>query len=486
MILGTSELKLVSLFDDLLRDTVNLNQTRIDLLDASIDAIKSFVRQSQWAPAIIGFEPQGSWAHKTIIRPVDGKEFDADLLVMVKPVPGWSAAQYVSSLGQTFADSATYSDKVKTWEYCTTISYVADRKIDITPCVVDRLWSGSIEVCNRAKNAFERSEPEKYTAWLIEKNSYSGSNSFRKVTRLIKYLRDIKRTFSCPSVLLTTMLGDRVFWLDKDSEEFSDTPTALQTIMRRLDDWLQANPNKPVVPNPHLASEDFAASLTQVQYENFRSFISKYRGWIDQAYAAPTRGESIRLWRKVFEDFAKGEEISESASDSSLASIRTSFLSSTADHADSIVDAIKSFGISILPESFFRPPHLQPPSWAASAVVNRRVFVSTTWHSNRDAPGRAIASGEILPRSGGLWFDVKVDGFNDLPPDCRVEWRITNTGVMAFINRQKRGDFYTPMRGNRRWEALSYRGAHFVEAFVISRRDNSLVGQSAPFSVVIE
>jgi hypothetical protein len=31
-----------------------------------------------------GFEEQGSWAHGTIIRPVDGAEFDADLLVMVQ------------------------------------------------------------------------------------------------------------------------------------------------------------------------------------------------------------------------------------------------------------------------------------------------------------------------------------------------------------------------------------------------------------------
>lgn len=39
--------------------------------------------------------PQGSWAHKTIIKPVDKGEFDADLLVYVHPVQGWTAATYI-------------------------------------------------------------------------------------------------------------------------------------------------------------------------------------------------------------------------------------------------------------------------------------------------------------------------------------------------------------------------------------------------------
>lgn len=39
-------MKLVSLFDEFLKEAVNLNKTRIDLLEASIPALKSFVRES--------------------------------------------------------------------------------------------------------------------------------------------------------------------------------------------------------------------------------------------------------------------------------------------------------------------------------------------------------------------------------------------------------------------------------------------------------
>lgn len=101
-------MKLVPHFKSFLTDTVNLNRTRLDALDANVEAIKNFVRQCDWDPKIKSFYPQGSWAHDTIIKPVDGGEFDADLLVMVDPVDGWTAADYVKSLGKAFA-SLSYS-----------------------------------------------------------------------------------------------------------------------------------------------------------------------------------------------------------------------------------------------------------------------------------------------------------------------------------------------------------------------------------------
>jgi len=70
--------------------------------------------------------------------------------------------------------------------------------------------------------------------------------------------------------------------------------------------------------------------------------------------------------------------------------------------------------------------------------------------------------------------------------DYRVEWRVINTGVAALLKRQGRGDFYSSSHGSRRYERLEWRGVHFVEAFLIRRFDNVIVGQSRPFDVVIE
>jgi hypothetical protein len=56
-------------FEAFLLDEVNLNKSRIDTLVKRVETIQTFVGKSDWAPKIIRFSPQGSWAHKTIIKP---------------------------------------------------------------------------------------------------------------------------------------------------------------------------------------------------------------------------------------------------------------------------------------------------------------------------------------------------------------------------------------------------------------------------------
>lgn len=479
-------MKLTNDFKEFLSDTVNINQTRINRLNARVETIKNFLRASNWEAKISTFIEQGSWAHDTIIRPVDGGEFDADLLVKVRPVDGWSAAQYVKELGSIFLNSGQYSTKTVIYDYCVTITYADDCKIDIAPLVMDREYQGTLEVCDKRNDKFDESQPIEYTRWIREKNGYSGNNSFRKATRLIKYIRDIKKRFTCPSVLLTTLIGHRIDWFDKDSGAFSDTPSALQTVMGRLDDWLQNHPNKPVVQNPSLPSENLANLWNDTQYANFRNFVNKYRKWVDEAIDAQTKSDSIEKWRKVLGDeFAKGENAKKSE-DSAKQSVRT-LLQDGAAHLDSLVDSVIVFGINILPASFRTPDHLQKPSWQTAEHVSRNVQVFASHHNSKTSEkGYQINSGEALPPQGGIWFDVRVNKFQKIPDDCYVRWRITNTGAVAIALKKGRGGFEKPTAGVRRWETLEYRGVHMSEAFIIRKHDNRIVGISEPFYVVIK
>lgn len=481
-------MKLTSHFDDLLRNTVNLNQTRIDNLDISSEALKNFLRQREWKAEILGFSEQGSWAHDTIIKPVDQGEFDADLLMLVNPVEGWSAADYIKELKSLFAQSETYKGLVKAWDYCVTITYAKDHKVDIAPLVVDRVWTGDLEVCNKKTNKFVPSEPLQYTDWLISRNALSGANSFRKVTRLFKYLRDIKGTFTCSSVLLTTLLAMQIDESDKDGDAFSDVPTSLSTLAGRLDDFLQQNENRPAVENPFMPGEDFAQAWTEVQYKNFRGMIHKYRGWIDNALAEQDRSASILGWRQIFGDeFASGMSVTKSALIVETASPARALLMGTAAHLDALVDVVRKFGTSILPADFNRPPHMKQPRWPRSTQASFPVVVSASHHSSRDSYyGEPLQSGDALPPQGGLWFDVTLPTGQALPDGHYVEWRVTNTGARAMALGQGRGGFEVPQRGARRWETLTYRGVHIAEAFVVDRTTGTLVAQSRPFHVVIE
>lgn len=481
-------MKLINDFKDFLSDTVNLNVTRLNTLNKNVDALKSFVENSDWLPEIRRWTEQGSWAHQTIIKPVDLGEFDADILVMVNPVEDWSAGDYVTELGEIFKASDRYKDKTEVFDYCVTITYAGEQKVDIAPCVVGRDQQGVIEVCNRRTDGFEVSKPDEYTRWLIDKNKVTGLNSFRKSTRLLKYMRDIKRKFTCSSVLLTTLLGYQVNDDDKDSSSFADTPSTLQTLIQRLDDFLQANPTKPRIENPHLDTEDFAAGLTTKKYKNLRKSIRRYRKWIDDAMLAEGRDASVKAWRKVFGDrFAK--ELPEQAmlavqKDTDASSYKSILLSSGA-HLNTLVDKVIQFGVSSLPTLFTRPPYLEEPDWELDLESDLKVVVTATHHINKQSVGAPVSSGQALFPAGQLRFEPKDEVGHPLGSGYFVEWRVTNTGVEAFRRHAKRGDIYPSSSGYVRWEPLAFRGVHFVEAIVVRKSDEMQVATSDPFYVVL-
>jgi hypothetical protein len=163
-------MKLLDHFTSFMNDTVNLNATRLDQLETSVEALKDVIRDSDWSAPLVTFAEHGSWAHKTIIKPVEGKAFDADLLVIVEPVDGWDAREYLSTLRAIFADHGIYEDKVRRFSHCVTIEYAGERKVDLAPCIRNRNGVAGHEVCNFDANAFERSEPDAYTDWLRERN----------------------------------------------------------------------------------------------------------------------------------------------------------------------------------------------------------------------------------------------------------------------------------------------------------------------------
>lgn len=477
-------MKLTNHFSSFLADTVNLNVTRIDDLDGSVTAIKNFLRQSTYEPRIRSFAEQGSWAHGTIIKPVDQGEFDADLVMFLDPVDDWTASDYVKELGRVLKASVTYGQMTKVWEYCVTITYAKAHKVDIAPCIVDRVFTPSKEVCNKKTDEFENSEPVAFTRWLRDQNGYSGNNSFRKVTRLAKYLRDIKLTFSCPSVILTTLLGNNIHSWDKGGVAFADTPTALKTLFGRLDDWLQARPAKPAIHNPELWGEDFAAEWSDDKYTNFRKQIARYREWIDDAYDCEDRDESITKWRRVFGNaFAKGVTI-QKKSLSEATALASVMVAKAANYTYDLVKDVRLFGVGIVPREVTHPDHQQPIIWTRSSSAWFDITVFAQHRSRQRKEGVWISAGQVIQPNGGLLFTATINGEADVPQGHYLKWRITNTGWAAFINKSGRGGFYSS-DGCQRWEPLEYHGVHIAEAFMIGPGD-TLCGQSAPFHVVID
>ena len=128
-------MKLLDYFRAFLEDEVNLNDTRIAVLDERVEAITNFLRESEtFRDRFIGIMPQGSYAHKTIIRPVDEEdEFDADVLLHLSEFEDWAAKDYIAELYRTFRGCESYRDLVHRKPRCVTVDYTGDFHVDVVP-----------------------------------------------------------------------------------------------------------------------------------------------------------------------------------------------------------------------------------------------------------------------------------------------------------------------------------------------------------------
>ena len=294
-----------SYFNDFLRDHVNLNPSRLDTLQKRVKAVTGLLKEK--LEGYRKYSEQGSYAHKTIIKPVQNDdEFDADLLIFIRDDtfdPNRFEVDYVGRVYEVLKDDGNYRDKVDKKTRCVTIDYAGDFHLDLVPCVE---FGDTHYICNRRDEEYEKTDGDGYKDWLVEKNKMIGGNNFRKVVRLLKFLRDHKGNFSAKSILLTTLLGNLVSETDVNSEDFSDVPTALKTLLNRLNDFLQRHESMPQVKNPVMSEENFDRHWDQMKYSNFREKISINNRRVNEAYSEGDHNRSVKKWRKLFgEDFGE-------------------------------------------------------------------------------------------------------------------------------------------------------------------------------------
>ena len=299
-------MKLNDHFNTLLTDTVNLNQDRLDLLDERVTSIYDELAGDEvLGPYVQDKIPQGSWAQRTIIKPVGNLEFDADFLLLLAENPEWSEHPkvYIEQVNAALARSSIYKDMPRKRKCrCVRVTYANSCHIDIVPFL--RLAGGRKVIVNHDEDDWEPTNPEGFTSWMRDKDEIAGNN-LRKVIRLLKYLRDHKGTFrGTRSVILTTLTGERVdcFKTVLDPGYYDSVPTALLHIVQDLDQWLQANLARPPVMDPSGSGASFDHRWDDATYQTFRDQIHGYAADIAAAYHEPDEDTSVELWQDIFGD----------------------------------------------------------------------------------------------------------------------------------------------------------------------------------------
>ncbi len=427
-------------FREFLNDHVNLNETRWNLLLSRVSTLNDFVNDD---PAIGEITddviPQGSYALRTIIRPVDGNDYDADLLVPMEEVDGWDAEDYVPALHKAFESSARYAGKSTMKKRCLRVQYADEFHVDLVP-FVER--GGVTYITHRTENRWIMQDPTALNEWFEGQNR-STDGHLAKVVRLVKYLRE-NSSAEIPSVVLTALLAGRVNpYGDPAYSSVASTLTALTAALR---DYLESLSSPPYVDDRSGFGENLANRWTQSDFTAFKSRLRTWVAKIEKAYDA-TFADSLPLWRDLFGSDFGAEAPAELASGGTRGA--TGARTVRAPEEQTLADK----GIV---ERLDPRYHVKMVGRMSSRKLRR--------------PRPLPRAGDVVQIGRSLTFTVE---------DCNIPgaafyWKVRNFGAEARRLGKERGQI--EQRGAQITESASFEGPHWVQVWAV--RDGVAVATS--------
>jgi hypothetical protein len=416
-------------FTAFLESAVNLNDTRIDILNDRVAAITTFLRgHDVFGQYFLDVMPQGSFAHRTIIKQVGDREYDADVLLALTEHPDWTPAQYTLELRRAFNDSTTYKGMAHMRTRCVYIDYADPFHVDVVPYVESRKCITNNKEGFNGEGGWQLTYPELMTAWLEEKYRATG-NRLPAAMRLIKFLRDFKGTFTIKSVILTILVGSVVDETKTlvDDKYYSDIPTVFVRVLEDLNSYLQMNETMPAIMDPVGTGQDFRDRWDQVGYANFRNWIAYYSAKARTAYDAD-QSSSLGAWQEIF-----GPDFKEP--------LVTKALTAAANPAEQFLETSLQIPIRISGK-------VRLTGRVRGAGVQRAYDLPT--RGDRVGKGRTI--------------DLSLSAC-DVAEPFDVYWKIKNTGAEAAADNGLRGQV---QKGEHtRWEHTKYRGSHYAECYIV-------------------
>lgn len=297
-------------FNQFLKEQVNINQGRLDKLSTRVDRVYAALQADEVLGSLVKDKlPQGSWPHRTIIKPKANGEFDADFLLLLDETSDWDGnpSWYPNELYAALGRNSTYAAMPHGRRtHCVYLEYAVESDIgchlDIVPYV--ELSDGRKVIVNRKTNKWEDTDPLGFTSWIKVRDDITGGN-FRKIVRLMKYYKVHRGSFGgVPSIILTTLLGERVSALDAaiDPTCYGNIPSTLIKVVTDLDIWLQARPTKPTIYNPGGDGTTFDHRWEQSTYSNFRDRMNTCAAKMNEAADEPDNEKSMKLWQEIFGD----------------------------------------------------------------------------------------------------------------------------------------------------------------------------------------
>lgn len=426
-------------FNLFLRDHVNLNQSRIDTLHSRVSSLDTALEDSAILEDKLegSLIPQGSFAHRTIIKPLSGNDFDADVLLPMTEQDEWEPKMYTVELKKALDAVPRYAEKTVLGKRCVTIQFANDFHVDVVPFI--ERTDGNTYITHRTRNEFIRQDPTAFTDWLNEQNSTTNGHLVRTI-RLVKWLRD-RSSIDCPSVVLAALLAGRVRSF-AGIDGYGNVATTFTALLEDLRDYLELHSATPWVDDR--IGQNLADRLTQTGFDNLKSQLNRWARLAREALDAES-SESIDKWRELL-----GDTFGASNANSAQA------LSASAAPATPTYEHRMVPGEMTITEQFGYPEQ------RSAADTFRIVARMSPTKKGRGRYRPLSANGNLVPIGRSLRFEI--DGCTVQEP-YDVYWKVRNAGPEAARRRAFRGEIIK--RGNQIQETSDFPGTHWIQAWIV-------------------
>ncbi|BBZ06872.1 hypothetical protein MDOR_10410 [Mycolicibacterium doricum] len=262
-------------------DAIKLKQTQVERIESARTSLTKLLKESYDLSEDDVFV-QGSYANNTAVRPVEGGEYDIDIVV-VSADSEEGATEAIHDLFEKLEDSR-YKDMIMERKPCVRVTHadevIGGFHVDVIPLRVSTSDEHDAPYeAPRKGSGWHGTAPGEYTDWC------SGQGErFQRTVMMFKRWRDEQQDVrkAVKSIVLQVLISEYMpADIDDDARRVAVTFAGMHEELKDLE-------SAPEVLNPVLESEDLAARWSDTDLLNFKTELESAAELASEADEADT------------------------------------------------------------------------------------------------------------------------------------------------------------------------------------------------------
>lgn len=273
---------------------ISLSSEKESQLRKSRDALREKIRSHLKEKGVknIRFYRQGSYAHRTIISPIDG-DYDIDDGIYMD-LNGFESEPSTSTIHNWIKEAAKghTESNPQDKEACVRAIFKAGYHVDLPAYKIEENDDNEKYYLAKKTTGWEESNPRAMTDWFEEQVKKHS----KQIQRLVKYFkgwqdfRNSKTSTKLPNGLTLTILACEEYRSDiRDDIVFNETAKAILSRLQKDDDiW-----------KPYEPTEDMRSYLSDAQFDHFLKELEKIGTTGDSTIEEESEEKAAKEWQKL-------------------------------------------------------------------------------------------------------------------------------------------------------------------------------------------